>query len=76
MKLTSEEIQKFASRKGVRKIAVENFLGTIDTDYDTRVGCIMNCHMDAELYKWNRPTVIAIESGIRALFDKASEHRK
>jgi len=75
MRLTHEEIEKYASPKGVKRIAVENFLGTIDTEHDSAAGCLWNCSMDAGLYRWNRATVMAIEAGIQALFDKLPSRR-
>jgi hypothetical protein len=76
MRLTLEQIEKYASRKGVKRIAVVNFLSTIDSESDTRIGCTMNCHMDEALYGWNRATVTAIEAGIRDLFDAETRSRK
>ena len=59
--LTSEEIEKFASRKGVKRIAVVNFLSTMgDNDFYARG----NLSMDAGLYKWNAATYKAISAGI------------
>lgn len=59
--LTSEEIATFAGRKGVRKIAVENFLGTMGENYRD---ASMNLKLDARLYRWSTATVKAIEAGI------------
>lgn len=62
-RLTSTEIEKLASRKDVRRIAVENFLGTMGglTEWEARA----NLGLDARLYKWNTATRRAIEMGIR-----------
>lgn len=62
--LTSAEIEKLASGKGVKRIAVENFLSTLDTSIGV-MGNTMNAQMDARMYKWNSVTVRAIEAGIR-----------
>ena len=60
--LSSIEISKFASRSGVKKIAVENFLGSLgDLTLDQALG---NVQLDAGLYRWNTPTVNAIRAGI------------
>lgn len=60
-KLTLEEISKFASRRGVRKIAVENFLMSMgEMEYNARA----NLRIDARLYGWNNSTVLAIQAGI------------
>lgn len=61
--LTNEEIERFASRKGVRRIAVENFLMSMGTElrpWQVRA----NANMDARLYRWNYATVKAINDGI------------
>ncbi len=59
--LTSKQIETLASRPGVKRIAVENFLSSLSgngsDDFE-------NCRMDARLYKWNAATVAAINKGI------------
>lgn len=59
--LTISKISKFANRKGVRKIAVENFLMTMG---DNLMDARYNLQCDARSYKWNSPTVQAINAGI------------
>ena len=66
MALSSAEIDKLAARKGVRKIAVENFLGTLGSE--GRSGALQNLYSDAASYKWNSATVSAITSGIDKYF--------
>lgn len=61
-KLTNEEIGELANMPKVRKIAVENFLSTMGTDYFT---ALSNWKLDARLYHWNRETIRAIYDGIR-----------
>jgi len=61
-KLTLKEIEKFSSRKGARKIAVENFLATMEPGY---VVAAMNYRADARAYRWGRATCKAIEGGIK-----------
>jgi len=62
--LTMEEIEKLATRPGVKKIAVENFLMTVH--HNTAVHtALYNLAMDAKLYRWNRATVNAIRAGIK-----------
>lgn len=61
--LTREEIEKLAGRKGVRRIAVENFLCT-NTNNLNRDYARANLFMDAGLYKWNYATINAILKGI------------
>ena len=59
--LTLEEIQKFSSRKGVKAVAVSNFLMSMGTDQRYVYG---NLDLDAGLYKWNAATYRAISAGI------------
>ncbi len=66
--LTSEEISTLSSRKGVKRIAVENFLCSLgDMSYQEAVG---NCEMDASSYRWNYETSGAIREGILLAFKK------
>lgn len=63
--LSSEVIAKLAARKGVRKIAVENFLFSMTGDASE---CFNNLEMDARMYKWNAATYKAISDGIAKAF--------
>lgn len=60
--LTLQEIEQLASRPGVKRIAVENFLISMGTD-----GMIArtNLELDTKCYKWNTATVRAIRAGIQ-----------
>lgn len=60
-KLSLVEIKKFASRKGVRRIAVENFLMSMGSNY---MNANLNLEIDVRLYKWNKRTIKAINDGI------------
>lgn len=60
-KLSLDEIKKFASRKGVRRIAIENFLMSMGSNYDH---ALINLEIDTQLYKWNKRTIKAIRDGI------------
>jgi hypothetical protein len=60
--LSTDQIEKFAGRKGVKRTAVENFLGTIVGSRSTDAR--RNLQTDARVYKWNAPTVNAISAGI------------
>lgn len=62
--ITSEQIEKLASRKGAKRIAVENFLGTLGTM--SRADALGNLDADARAYRWNAATVNAIRAGILA----------
>lgn len=64
-KLSQKEIEKYASRKGVRRVAVENFLMTNDNNPDI-MAALMNLDMDIRLYHWNATTACAIRDGILA----------
>jgi len=63
-KLSIDIIDKLSSRKGVRKIAVENFLISVhnnSTIYDAQ----MNLRQDSKIYGWNKETIKAIRDGIK-----------
>jgi hypothetical protein len=63
MTITREQIEQLASRKGVRKIAVHNFLGTLG---DMRAfDATQNLYQDARDYRWNAATIAAIKRGIQ-----------
>ena len=67
--LNVEKIEKLASGKSVKRIAVENFLGSLTTEGESAEwNAYMNLDMDAELYKWNAATKKAIRNGIRKTF--------
>ena len=59
--LTAQEIEKLASKKGIRRIAVENFLMSMGTD---KMTALNNLYYDAQLYHWNTATRQAILKGI------------
>lgn len=65
--LTADEIERLASRNNVKRIAVENFLGTVtaNPNKDAAVG---NAFADAKAYGWNRATLQAILTGIDLAF--------
>lgn len=62
MALSKAQIDKLASKSGVRRIGVENFLGTLGSM--TRYEATQNLYADAASYKWNAATVAAIRKGI------------
>jgi hypothetical protein len=70
--LTGEEIDRFAGRPHVKRIAVENFLMSVQHDgsggYDPRRNAEANLKMDAVAYKWNSATVVAILDGLAMIF--------
>ncbi len=60
--LTGVEIERLAQRKGVRRLAVENFLGTLGgMNIREAMG---NLLLDQRSYGWNMKTYAAIRSGI------------
>jgi hypothetical protein len=61
--LSLDEIELFASHRGVKKREVEDFLSTIG-QAGTEEGALLNLYYDARLYNWNISTVRAIENGI------------
>jgi hypothetical protein len=64
--ITKERIEQLASKRGVRRIAVENFLASLESGSES--GAMMNLVQDARSYKWNAATVAAIRTGIREAF--------
>lgn len=59
--LTLQEIEGLASRKGARRIAVENFLASMGAD---GADAYNNLTYDAIVYRWNPATRKAIRNGI------------
>lgn len=68
--LTGPEIEELAGSRKAKRIAVENFLGTMDPalSADTHRA---NMYMDADLYQWNSVTRIAILTGIAMAYEPA-----
>lgn len=60
--LTFAEIEQFSTRKGVKAIAVENFLSSCEGELSHALG---NLRQDARVYRWNAATVKAIEAGLK-----------
>jgi hypothetical protein len=71
--LTSEEIAKFAGRKGIKKSneknAVENFLGTLG-EAGSESGERLNACSDAASYRWSEACLGAILAGIKLAYKK------
>lgn len=65
MKLTPERIAELVAPKGVRSIAVCNFLCSLEGSDEMSA---MNLHSDAASYKWNAATIKAIHTGIKEYF--------
>ena len=59
--------QKHSKKKGWRRLPVENFLLSIDTEMEF-YDCCDNLTRDALMYKWKAPIVTAIRQGIDHLF--------
>lgn len=59
--LTTDQITKLASRKGVKKTSVENFLFSMGEDPSA---AWQNLRVDAQSYKWDSKTQKAISDGI------------
>lgn len=70
--LSQEQLEKLASRKNVRRTAVENFLSSLPLDgrmpYGDRGNAEANLSSDAQAYGWNSATVRAIRDGINQIF--------
>jgi hypothetical protein len=65
--LSAIEIEGFASRDGVHKEDVEEFLDTVG-EAGTEGGALLNLYYDARLYNWEISTVQAIEAGIQSAY--------
>jgi len=65
--LSYEEIENFASHRGVKKREVEDFLSTVG-QAGTEENALLNLYYDARLYNWNILTVKAIEAGIKYFY--------
>jgi hypothetical protein len=59
-------IESLASLPGVKRIAVENFLGSLSPD-ESLSDALKNLCLDARSYKWNAATVKAITQGIEEI---------
>jgi len=75
--MKEKEIQKILKEwepNGAKRIAVENFLATIDiTDHESHMGTKANLMMDANLYRWNWATCMAISEGIKKSYENIKE---
>ncbi len=67
MKLATVRIEELASRPGVKRDAVENFLGTLGEL--TREEALANLELDVRSYCWNTATGRAIQQGIMEAVD-------
>lgn len=65
--LTGKEIDELAAKKGVSKVAVENFLGSVG-EAGSEAGELANMREDARTYKWNVATQKAIRAGIQLAY--------
>jgi len=61
-------ISELSARPGVRAVAVENFLSSVEEN-PTRFAARQNAQMDARLYKWSPETLDAINEGIDDAFE-------
>jgi hypothetical protein len=61
--LTAQQIERLASRPGVRRSAVEDFLNTVDANHDA-VEARRSLQADARRHGWGAETRGAIEEGI------------
>ena len=66
-RLTADQVKELAHMPGARRIAVENFLGSMDMA-DPKMIHLANCELDAGLYRWNRATRGAIRRGIQMAY--------
>jgi len=64
VKLTAKKIEELASRPGVDRTAVENFLFTTIDAGMTQAEALANLELDTKSYRWNTATGRAIQQGI------------
>jgi hypothetical protein len=67
-----DELALLTAREGVRKIAVENFCGTLEGM--TYGEAMANMEMDARLYNWRPTTKNAIKVGISWAMKATTKH--
>ena len=65
--LNMREIVHLTAMPRVRRIAVENFLGTLDNTMPKEMH-LLNLRNDAASYRWNIATVSAIKKGIEMMY--------
>jgi hypothetical protein len=65
--LETKDIEELASRTGVSRRDVENFLDTVG-QAGTEEGDLLSLYYDARLYAWDISTILAIEAGIRLAY--------
>lgn len=70
-RLNLTQIQELAARAGVKRIAVENFLSSLDPSL-TQEEQVANAMMDARSYRWNHETTGAIREGIALAYKPVS----
>lgn len=61
--LTGIEIFNLASRKGAKRVAVENFLSSLDNSMPSQFH-LANLQRDGLVYHWNAATRNAVKAGI------------
>jgi hypothetical protein len=61
--LTPAEIERLASRKGIKRADVENFLSSMDGMESS--DAYANAAADAHSYRWNSATFRALQAGIQ-----------
>jgi len=64
--LSPARIKELAAKKDVKKIAVENFLGSLNDMFHE--DAVRNFKRDAKSYKWNAATQKAISTGISEFY--------
>ena len=62
MYLSFDRISELSTREGVKRDAVENFLGSLSGL--TREEALANLEQDTKLYRWSTATGRAIQQGI------------
>ena len=68
-KLNETEMMLFAGRTGVKKIAFENFISSVDLS-KPKYQHVFNLCLDSGLYKWNVATIEEILKSIDIMYEE------
>jgi hypothetical protein len=66
-KLNEKEMMLFANKNGVKILAFDNFITSIDLS-KPKYQHVFNLCLDSGLYKWNVATIEAILNGIDIMY--------
>ncbi len=73
-RLFSVELEMLCRAPGVRRIAVENFLSSVDFSMPLHFH-LANLKMDSKLYGWKDATILAIYCGLKKMYGEWEEDK-